>query len=120
MNKRVLVGMTALLLSLSLLMEMCIRDRRMIARGASIDVDGGYSNPAGLAFLPQNGLQVALTIQSAYPVSYTHLSFADFEVNTSVIGSEANTFSKEKHTSIWALRNPMSIDCWKMCIRDRY
>ena len=39
---------------------------RMIARGASIDVDGVYSNPAGLAFLPQNGLQVALTIQSAY------------------------------------------------------
>ena len=38
----------------------------MIARGASIDVDGVYSNPAGLAFLPQNGLQVALTIQSAY------------------------------------------------------
>lgn len=39
---------------------------RMIARGASIDVDGVYSNPAGLAFLSQNGLQVALTIQSAY------------------------------------------------------
>ena len=39
---------------------------RMIARGASIDIDGVYSNPAGLAFLPQNGLQVALTIQSAY------------------------------------------------------
>ena len=43
-------------------------------------------------------------------------SFADFEVNTSVIGSEANTFSKEKHTSIWALRNPMSIDCWSSSI----
>ncbi|WP_294470230.1 OmpP1/FadL family transporter [uncultured Bacteroides sp.] len=39
---------------------------RMLARGASIDVDGVYSNPAGLAFLPQDGLQVALTIQSAY------------------------------------------------------
>ena len=39
---------------------------RMIARGASIDIDGVYSNPAGLTFLPQNGLQVALTIQSAY------------------------------------------------------
>ena len=38
----------------------------MIARGASIDVDGVYSNPAGLAFLPKDGLQVALTIQSAY------------------------------------------------------
>lgn len=39
---------------------------RMLARGASIDVDGVYSNPAGLAFLPKDGLQVALTIQSAY------------------------------------------------------
>lgn len=39
---------------------------RMLARGASIDVDGVYSNPAGLAFLPKDGLHVALTIQSAY------------------------------------------------------
>lgn len=39
---------------------------RMIARGASIDIDGVYSNPAGLAFLPREGFQVALTIQSAY------------------------------------------------------
>jgi len=39
---------------------------RMIARGASIDIDGVYSNPAGLAFLPKDGLQVSLTIQSAY------------------------------------------------------
>ena len=27
---------------------------RMVARGASIDVDGVYSNPAGLAFLPKD------------------------------------------------------------------
>lgn len=39
---------------------------RMIARGASIDIDGVYSNPAGLAFLPNDGFQVALTIQSAF------------------------------------------------------
>lgn len=39
---------------------------RMLARGASIDVDGVYSNPAGLAFLPKEGFQVSLTIQSAY------------------------------------------------------
>ncbi len=39
---------------------------RMIARGASIDVDGVYSNPAGLAFLPQDGFRIALTVQSAY------------------------------------------------------
>ncbi|WP_291528357.1 OmpP1/FadL family transporter [Bacteroides sp. UBA939] len=39
---------------------------RMIARGASIDLDGVYSNPAGLAFLPKDGFQLALTVQSAY------------------------------------------------------
>lgn len=39
---------------------------RMIARGASIDIDGVYSNPAGLAFLPQDGFYFSLTGQSAY------------------------------------------------------
>ncbi len=39
---------------------------RMIARGASIDVDGVYSNPAGLAFIPKDGLQMSFTIQSAF------------------------------------------------------
>ena len=28
---------------------------RMIARGASIDIDGVYSNPAGLSFLSHEG-----------------------------------------------------------------
>jgi long-chain fatty acid transport protein len=39
---------------------------RMLARGASIDIDGVYSNPAGLAFLPHNGLYLSLNGQSAY------------------------------------------------------
>lgn len=39
---------------------------RMIARGASIDVDGVYSNPAGLSFLPKDGFYLSLTGQSAY------------------------------------------------------
>lgn len=39
---------------------------RMIARGASIDIDGVYSNPAGLAFLPKDGFYLSLTGQSAY------------------------------------------------------
>lgn len=38
----------------------------MIARGASIDIDGVYSNPAGLAFLPKDGFYLSLTGQSAY------------------------------------------------------
>jgi long-chain fatty acid transport protein len=39
---------------------------RMLARGASIDIDGVYSNPAGLSFLPNNGWYLSLNIQSAY------------------------------------------------------
>lgn len=39
---------------------------RMVARGASIDVDGVYYNPAGLAFLPKDGVQLSLTVQSAF------------------------------------------------------
>ena len=38
---------------------------RMLARGASIDIDGVYSNPAGLAFLPEDGLYLSLNGQSA-------------------------------------------------------
>ena len=39
---------------------------RMAARGASVDIDGVYSNPAGLAFLPENGFHLSLTGQSAF------------------------------------------------------
>ena len=39
---------------------------RMPARGASIAIDGTYSNPAGLAFLQNEGLHYGLTIQNAY------------------------------------------------------
>lgn len=39
---------------------------RMLARGASIDIDGVYSNPAGLAFLPNDGFYLSFTGQSAY------------------------------------------------------
>lgn len=38
---------------------------RMIARGASVSLDGVYSNPAGLSFL-EDGNHISLTIQSAY------------------------------------------------------
>lgn len=38
---------------------------RMIARGASTDIDAVYSNPAGVAFL-EDGFHLSLNIQSAY------------------------------------------------------
>ncbi len=39
---------------------------RMVSRGAAIDVDGVYSNPAGLSFLEKDGFHLSLTGQSAY------------------------------------------------------
>ena len=49
---------------------------RMIARGASIDIDGVYSNPAGLAFL-DDGFYLSANIQSAYQ---TRVIDADFKM----------------------------------------
>lgn len=51
---------------------------RMLARGASIDIDGVYSNPAGLAFLPDNGLYLSLNGQSAYQTRVIDATFPMF------------------------------------------
>ncbi|MDR0962982.1 MAG: hypothetical protein LBM62_10600, partial [Mediterranea sp.] len=51
---------------------------RMLARGASIDIDGVYSNPAGLAFLPHNGLYLSLNGQSAYQTRLIDATFPLF------------------------------------------
>ncbi|NDV59794.1 OmpP1/FadL family transporter [Bacteroides sp. 519] len=50
---------------------------RMIARGASIDIDGVYSNPAGLGFL-EDGFYLSLNGQSAYQTRTIHSTFALF------------------------------------------
>lgn len=39
---------------------------RMLSRGATTEIDAALSNPAGLAFLPQDGFYLALSIQSAF------------------------------------------------------
>lgn len=51
---------------------------RMLARGASIDIDGVYSNPAGLAFLPSDGLYLSLNGQSAYQTRNIETTFPLF------------------------------------------
>lgn len=73
MVKKILIGIAMLIVSSSTFAGDYLTNTnqnaaflRMIARGASIDVDGVYSNPAGLAFLPEDGFRVSLTIQSAY------------------------------------------------------
>lgn len=52
---------------------------RMIARGASIDIDGVYSNPAGLAFLPSDGFYLSLNGQSAYQTRVVDATFPLFK-----------------------------------------
>lgn len=73
MKKNLLIGATALIVSIPTFAGDYLTNTnqnaaflRMIARGASIDVDGVYSNPAGLAFLPEDGFHLSLTGQSAY------------------------------------------------------
>lgn len=52
---------------------------RMVARGASIDVDGVYSNPAGLSFLPKDGFYLSLTGQSAYQIRGINASYKTYK-----------------------------------------
>ena len=51
----------------------------MFARGASIDIDGVYSNPAGLSFLPEDGFYLSLTGQSAYQTREITSTFPLFQ-----------------------------------------
>ena len=60
---------------------------RMIARGASIDIDGVYSNPAGLPFLSHEGFYLSLTGQSAYQTREIDATFPLFQQADGTNGS---------------------------------
>lgn len=60
---------------------------RMIARGASIDIDGVYSNPAGLSFLSHEGFYLSLTGQSAYQTREINATFPLFQQADGTNGS---------------------------------
>ena len=60
---------------------------RMIARGASIDIDGVYSNPAGLSFLSHEGFYLSLTGQSAYQTREIDATFPLFQQADGTDGS---------------------------------
>lgn len=51
---------------------------RMMARGASIDIDGVYSNPAGLSFLSEDGFYISFTGQSAYQTREIKASYQTY------------------------------------------
>lgn len=59
----------------------------MIARGASIDIDGVYSNPAGLSFLSHEGFYLSLTGQSAYQTREIDANFPLFQQADGTNGS---------------------------------
>ena len=52
---------------------------RMLSRGATIEIDGALSNPAGLAFLPNDGFHVGLSIQSAFQTRNIDASFLTYK-----------------------------------------
>ena len=51
---------------------------RSLSRGAAIDVDGAFSNPAGLSFLPTDGFRVGVSIQSAFQTRDIDASFGTY------------------------------------------
>lgn len=52
---------------------------RMLSRGATTEIDGALSNPAGLAFLPKDGFHVAVSIQSAFQTRNIDASFLTYK-----------------------------------------
>ncbi|MDR0295388.1 MAG: outer membrane protein transport protein, partial [Prevotellaceae bacterium] len=51
---------------------------RNLARGASIEIDAAYTNPAGLAFLKGDGFFISLNNQSAFQTRTITAEFAPF------------------------------------------
>jgi len=87
MRKLTLIG-TALLIAISSYAGGLLTNTnqhiaflRMIARGASLQIDGVYSNPAGVAFM-DNGLYFSLNGQSAYQTRNIDATFAFFPEGT--------------------------------------
>lgn len=66
---------------------------RMLSRGATTEIDGALSNPAGLAFLPKDGFHVGLSIQSAYQTRNIDASFMTY----SGVGATGPTVSEKPY-----------------------
>ncbi len=60
---------------------------RMLARGASTEIDAVYSNPAGLAFLANDGFHISLNAQSAYQTREIHADFLTYNYANGVTGT---------------------------------
>ena len=73
MRKIFLIGFAMLIVSISTFAGGLLTNTnqhvaflRMLSRGATTEIDGALSNPAGLAYMPQDGFYMALSVQSAF------------------------------------------------------
>jgi long-chain fatty acid transport protein len=119
MRKLTLIG-TALLIAISCRAGGLLTNTnqhisflRMVARGASLQIDGVYSNPAGTAFL-SNGFYVSLNGQSAYQTRNIDATFSLFPEGTRQYKGTASAplipsvFFAYKHDS-WALSGSFAV-----------
>ncbi len=68
-------------------------------RDASIGIDGVYSNPAGVIFLPE-GFHLSLNIQSAHQKRNVTSSFGGFAYGVDNNGQTRKTFEGEAHAPV--------------------
>ena len=68
-------------------------------RDASIGIDGVYSNPAGVLFLPE-GLHLSLNIQSAHQTRTVTSTFAGFAFGKDNGGESRKVFEGEAHAPV--------------------
>ena len=61
---------------------------RMLSRGATTEIDGAYSNPAGLAFLPNDGFHAGLSIQSAFQTRNIDANFMRYTMDGATPSAE--------------------------------
>lgn len=86
MRKNFLIGIVMLIVSIPTFAGGLLTNTnqhaaflRMLSRGATTEIDGALSNPAGLAFLPNDGFHVAVSIQSAFQTRNIDASFLTYK-----------------------------------------
>ncbi len=88
MRKNFLIGLVMLIVSIPTFAGGLLTNTnqhaaflRMLSRGATLEIDGALSNPAGLAFLPNDGFHMGLTVQSAFQTRNIDASFLRYTMD---------------------------------------
>lgn len=100
MRKNFLIGIVMLIVSIPTFAGGLLTNTnqhaaflRMLSRGATTEIDGALSNPAGLAFLPNDGFHVAVSIQSAFQTRNIDASFLRYS-GVGATGPTTETYNK--------------------------